>query len=97
MCGSGLVDALGAIPRALAHAPARVAAVARDELQRVREEGEMKRYRLLGVLTVTAWGLLGVALGLAGIYCTDWRFWLVLVLVTVISILSYARGAEASK
>jgi hypothetical protein len=57
----------------------------------------MKRYRLLGVLTITAWGLLGVALGLAGIYCTDWRFWLVLVLVTVISILSYARGAEASK
>jgi hypothetical protein len=71
--------------------------VARDELQRVREEGEMKRYCLLGVLTVTAWGLLGVALGCAGIYCTDWRFWLVLVLVTVISILSYARGAEASK
>jgi hypothetical protein len=56
----------------------------------------MKRYRLLGVLTITAWGLLGVALGPAGIYCTD-RFWLVLVLVTVISILSYARGAEASK
>ena len=41
MRGSGLVAALGAIPRPLAHTSARMAAVARDELQRVREEGEM--------------------------------------------------------
>jgi hypothetical protein len=57
----------------------------------------MKRYRLLGVLTIAAWGLLGVTMSLAGIYCTDWRFWLVLVLVTAISILSYARGAEVAE